>query len=159
MLSRASNNSPRGLWSDGDVMYVADESDARVYSYNMPDAIDARLSSLALSGVDFGVFASDQPEYEGVVDDGVTVTTVAAEAAQDDAVVVIDPPDADEDAAGHQVALERVSGITITVTSADGSRERVYRVRFRGPEREAPSDPHVQLLPRGCGGGLQSAHL
>ena len=107
----------------------------------MPDAIDARLASLTLSGVGFGVFASDQPEYEGVVDDGVTVTTVAAEAAQDDAVVVIDPPDADEDAGGHQVALERVSAITITVTSADDSRERVYRVRFGGPEREAPSDP------------------
>ena len=45
-LSKASNNSPRGIWSDGDVMYVADESDDRVYSYNMPDAIDARLASL-----------------------------------------------------------------------------------------------------------------
>ena len=33
---KASNNSPRGIWSDGEVMYVADESDDRVYSYNMP---------------------------------------------------------------------------------------------------------------------------
>ena len=56
MLSRASNNSPRGIWSDGDVMYVADESDDRVYSYNMPDAADARLASLTLSGVDIGEF-------------------------------------------------------------------------------------------------------
>ena len=37
-LSRASNNSPRGIWSDGDVMYVADASDNRIYTYNMPDA-------------------------------------------------------------------------------------------------------------------------
>ena len=56
-MSGASNNSPRGLWSDGAVMYVADESDAKVYSYNMPDAIDARLSSLSLSGVDIGEFS------------------------------------------------------------------------------------------------------
>ena len=56
-LSKASNNSPRGIWSDGDVMYVADESDDRVYSYNMPDAIDARLASLTLSGVDIGEFS------------------------------------------------------------------------------------------------------
>ena len=42
-LSKASNNSPRGIWSDGDVMYVADASDGKVYSYNMPNAIDARL--------------------------------------------------------------------------------------------------------------------
>ena len=50
-LSRASNSSPRGLWSDGDVMYVADKSDDKVYTYNMPDAIDARLASLTLSDV------------------------------------------------------------------------------------------------------------
>ena len=30
-------------------MYIADESDDRVYSYNMPDAIDARLATLTLS--------------------------------------------------------------------------------------------------------------
>ncbi len=28
----------------------------RVYTYNMPDAIDARLASLTLSGVDIGEF-------------------------------------------------------------------------------------------------------
>ena len=65
-LSRASNNSPRGIWSDGEVMYVADESDGRVYSYNLPDAIDARLASLSLSGVEFGEFDPGVTEYEGV---------------------------------------------------------------------------------------------
>ena len=50
-LSNASNNSPRGIWSDGDAMYVADESDEKAYTYNMPDAIDARLASLTLEGV------------------------------------------------------------------------------------------------------------
>ena len=74
-LSRASNNSPRGLWSDGDVMYVADASDGKVYSYNMPDAIDARLASLTLSAVDIGEFSSDTTEYEGVAGEGVTETT------------------------------------------------------------------------------------
>ena len=64
VLSRASNNSPRGIWSDGDVMYVADESDDRVYSYNMPDAIDARLASLTLSGVDIGEFDPGRTDYE-----------------------------------------------------------------------------------------------
>ena len=81
-LSRASNNSPRGIWSDGDVMYVADESDDRVYSYNMPDAIDARLASLSLSGVDIGEFDPRRPDYEAVVADGVTETTVEAGAMQ-----------------------------------------------------------------------------
>ena len=142
VLSRASNNSPRGIWSDGEVMYVADESDDKVYSYNMPDAIDARLASLTLSGVDIGEFSPGQTDYEGVAADGVTETTVEAEATQRRATVIVSPSDADGDPEnGHQVAVEAGSEITVTVTSADGNRTRVYRVRFGGPEHEAPSDP------------------
>ena len=138
-LSKASNNSPRGIWSDGDVMYVADESDDRVYSYNMPDAIDARLASLTLSGVDIGAFSSSNTEYEAVVADGVTETTVEAEAMQRRTDVAIDPPDADVEADGHQVALQDLGEITVTVTSADGSRERVYRVRLGEEEAAEPA--------------------
>ena len=130
-LSRASNNSPRGIWSDGDVMYVADESDDKVYTYNMPDALDARLASLTLSGVDIGEFDPDTTDYEGSVADGVTETTVVAEAMQGRTDVAIDPPDADPDTAGHQVALQGVEEITVTVTSADGSRTKTYRVAFK----------------------------
>ena len=139
-LGRASNNSPRGLWSDGEVMYVADESDDKVYSYNMPDAIDARLSSLTLSGVDIGEFAPGRTEYEAVVADGVTETRVEAGTTQGDATAVIEPADADEVAEGHQVVLEDVSEITVTVTSADGSRTKVYRVRLgdTGEQQPAP---------------------
>ena len=129
-LSKASNNSPRGIWSDGDVMYVADESDDRVYSYNMPDAIDARLASLTLSGVDIGEFSSSNTEYEAVVSEGVTATTVEAEAMQRRTDVAIDPPDADTEVDGHQVALQDLGEITVTVTSQDGSRMKVYRVQF-----------------------------
>ena len=109
-------------------MYVADESDDRVYSYNMPDAIDARLASLTLSGVDIGEFDPGRTDYEAVVADGVTETTVEAEAAQDDAVVDIAPADADGEADGYQVALQDLGEITVTVTSADGSRTKTYRV-------------------------------
>ena len=130
MLSRASNNSPRGIWSDGDVMYVADESDDRVYSYNMPDAADARLASLTLSGVDIGEFDTGRPDYEGAVGEGVTETVVTAEAMQRRTTIVIDPQDADVEADGHQVALQDLGEIAVTVTSADDSRTRVYRVQF-----------------------------
>ena len=129
-LTKASNNSPRGIWSDGDVMYVADASDGKVYTYNMPDALDARLSSLSLSGVDIGEFDRSRTDYEAVVADGVTETTVKAEAAQDDAVVEIAPADADEDADGDQIAVEGGVEITVTVTSPDESRTKVYHVRF-----------------------------
>ena len=146
VLSRAGNNSPRGLWSDGEVMYVADESDARIYTYNMPDAIDARLSSLTLSGVDIGEFSPSHEEYEAVVADGVTETTVDAAAMQRRTDVDIHPPDIDEAAEGYQVALEDLGEITVTVTSADGSRERVYRVRL-GEEEVAELAPEEAAEP------------
>ena len=145
-LSKASNNSPRGIWSDGDVMYVADESDDRVYSYNMPDAIDARLASLTLSGVDIGEFSSDRTEYDAVVGEGVTATTVEAEAMQRRTTVAIDPPDADVEADGHQVALQDLGEITVTVTSQDGSRTRVYRVQFPDTGWDPARDPWPHCL-------------
>ena len=145
-LSRASNNSPRGLWSDGDVMYVADESDDRVYTYNMPDAIDARLASLTLSGVDIGEFDPGRTEYEAVVADGVTETTVEAGAMQPRTDIAIDPPDADMEANGHQVALQDLGEITVTVTSQDGSRTEVYRVRFPETGWDPARDPWPHCL-------------
>ncbi len=139
-LSKASNNSPRGIWSDGEVIYVADESDDKVYSYNMPDAIDARLAALTLSGIEIGEFTGDRTEYEGVAAEGVTETTVEAATVQRRTTVLIEPADADgDDTNGHQLALEGIDAITVTVTSADGSRTRVYRVRLEGgAAQEAP---------------------
>jgi len=130
-LSRASNNSPRGIWADGDVMYVADASDGKVYTYNMPDAIDARLASLTLSGIDIGEFDPERTDYEGAIATGMTETTVEAGAVQRHTDLAIDPPDADgDDTNGHQVALAGVTEITIAVTSADGTRTKTYRVSF-----------------------------
>ena len=141
-LSRASNNSPRGIWSDGDIMYVADASDGKVYTYNMPDAIDARLATLNLSGVDFGEFDGRWTDYEGVPGEGVTETTIEATAVQRRTDVAFDPPDADgNEANGHQVSLDRVEEITVTVISADGSRTRVYRVTVQRPEVELALAP------------------
>ena len=136
-LSSSSNNSPRGIWSDGDVMYVVDQSDDKLYTYNMPDAIDARLAAFTLSGVDFGEFDGGQTEYEGVPGEGVTETTVEATSVQRRTEVAIHPTDADgNEANGHQVSLQGVSEVTVTVTSAEGNRTRVYRVTVQRPEVE-----------------------
>ena len=40
-------------------MYVADASDGKVYTYNMPDAIDARLATLSLSGLDMSASSTE----------------------------------------------------------------------------------------------------
>ncbi len=134
-LTRAGNNSPRGIWSDGVLMYVVDAHDDRIYTYNMPPDIDARLASLTLSDVDIGEFSSYRTEYTGVPGDGVTVTTIVAVATQPDAAV--EPARADEDGDsrnGHQVGVAGDPEITVTVTSPDGSRTRVYRVQIESAE-------------------------
>ena len=128
-LPSAGNNSPRGISSDGDVLYVADASNGRVYTYNMPAVIDARLASLALEGIDIA-FGHDTLEYHGIPVGGATQTTVTARAARAGATIAVTPADADADASGHQVSLDGASEITVTVTSPDGSRTRVYRVHL-----------------------------
>ena len=55
--------------------------------------------------------------------------------------VAIDPPDADVEADGHQVEVEGLTEVTITVTSADGSRTRVYRVAFEPLAMELALSP------------------
>ena len=105
-----------------------------------PDA--ARLASLTLSGVAIGEFSGSRTQYAGVAGEGVTQTTVVAAAVQGAASILIEPADAAGDALnGHQVALEEGrTAISVTVTAADGSRTRVYRVWIGGAaERREPS--------------------
>ena len=160
-LSGASNNSPRGIWSDGDFMYVVDESDDRVYTYNMPDALDARLASLTLSGVEIGEFDAGTTEYEGTPAEGVTETTVEASALQRRTDVAIAPPDADKAAEGHQIVLDGISAITVTVTSADGTRTKVYRVNLAVPPAELALTPVWTAIewPGGAAAAIAEAGL
>ena len=61
--------------------------------------------------------------------------------------VAIHPPDADGDESnGYQVAIEGLGEITITVTSGDGSREEVYRVRFAEAAWDPARDPWPHCL-------------
>ena len=141
-LSRASNNSPRGIWSDGDVMYVVDGSDGKVYTYNMPDAIEAqpRLAD------------PERPRYRRVRWRAHRVCRHprrggsrrrpsrpqpcnGAPNSPSTRRMLTRRPD------GHQVALEGATEITVTVTSADGSRTKTYRVTVRRPEVEMELAP------------------
>ena len=38
-LHDAGNRSPRGIWSDGETMWVVDADDGKVYAYSMPDGL------------------------------------------------------------------------------------------------------------------------
>ena len=121
-------------------MYVADENDRRVYTYNMPGAWDARLASLTLSGADIGDFSPLREEYASETVPHGNVATLRAVPARHGASVVIEPADHDGDpGTGHQLRLLPGLEITITVTSPDGSRERLYRLLIGGEERERPA--------------------
>ena len=112
----------------------------------MPDVIDARLATFTLSGVEFGEFDPGVTEYEGVAGEGVTETRVEAEAVQRRADVDIDAPDADGEVERHQIALQDLSEIAVTVTSADGSRTKTYRVRLGETEQESVPEPWPHCL-------------
>ena len=131
-LLRAGNGDPRGIWSDGGVIYVADDRDDKIYTYNMPDAIDARLESLTLSEIAIGKFWPWRKSYAPILLGGLTDTTVEATAFQEEATVTPAPADIDSDPEnGHQADVADKHEISITVTSPDGSRTRVYRVSMR----------------------------
>ena len=141
-LLKAGNGDARGIWSDGDTMYVVDEQDDKVYTYNIPDAIIAQLASLSLGDIDsdidididIGEFSTNRLDYTAIAAQGVSATTVAVEALHEAATVEIEPGDADGDHTnGHQIILEAESTITITVTSEDGSRTTNYQVQVSKP--------------------------
>ncbi len=134
------NGDPRGLWSDGGLMYVADLTDDRVYfTTELPASKDTRLAWLALIGVDIGEFASGRTSYDGVVVDGVIVD---ARAVRPGATVTVAPGDADGNPDnGHQVAVDKGGEITVTVTSEDGLRSQVYRVRIEDPDPGSEPGP------------------
>ena len=64
-LLKAGNGNPRGIWSDGDVVYVADEQDDKLYTYNLPDSIIAQLASLSLNELELDEFSPNRFEYGG----------------------------------------------------------------------------------------------
>ncbi len=61
-------------------------------------------------------------------------------AAQSGATVAVAPGDADAAARGHQVTLPGTSAVAVTVTSADGTRMRDYRVTL------VPAGPAAECL-------------
>ena len=147
-LLQSGNGDPRGIWSDGEVVYVADARDDRVYSYNLPDAIDARLGSLSLEPLELPGFSPQQQRYELSVDGDISQSTVEAAPAHEGAVVEISPVDTDGNPQnGHQVALAEETEIEITVTSEDGSRTRVYVIAIERENRVPMGDriPPLEL--------------
>ena len=159
-LLKAGNGEARGIWSDGETLWVADAEDGDVNSYNLPDAVQAYLGSLSLSGLELGEFSPLRYAYEAALPSGVTETTVEATATQAAAAVAIEPVDADPETEGRQVSLAGLSEIAVTVTSADGSRTRVYRVALsRAQANRAPEARDIPALGLTAGGEAAALRL
>ena len=103
---------------------------------------DATLSSLSVDGTGVDGFASGVHDYGlGVAHDAASAT-VAAVAAEPVAQVTITPADADPDAEGHQVSLDRGSNVvTVAVAATDGVAEAVYRLTISRPRPPPPPTP------------------
>lgn len=92
---------------------------------------DSSLASLTVAGQDVSL-SEDQLEYAITVGNDVTMSDVLAVATNSNATISVDGPQ--ELAVGENV-------ITITVTSEDGSSEKVYTVKVtrEEPKAEAPA--------------------
>lgn len=133
-LESAGNDQPRGLWSDGITMWVADAKDDKIYAYRLSTqepslSEDNNLASLELAGAEWlPNFDSRTDFYRAVtIDYDVAHVQVVAVAIHESASVEISPPDNDPNTPGHYVALSTGDDttITITVTSENGNA-RVY---------------------------------
>ena len=152
-LSAAGNRRPLSIWSDGDTMWVGNETisgfsitDGKIYSYNMPPSANANLRELSLSGITLNEdFAADRTAYTATAT--AASTTVTATPSHSAAVAVITPDDADA-ADGHQVTLadNAVTTITVTVTAQDGATRKVYTVAVTRGSVSASDDATLSAL-------------
>ena len=96
------------------------------------------LSSLELSGIEFGPFDSAVTRYEHTVVNIGGMTTVTATPTDSEATVAITLADASDVEDGHQVKLLGETTVTVTVTAQDGSTTTNYTVSLD------------VLIPSGC---------
>jgi len=97
-------------------------------SNNILDPVQVRLRRLVLSGLEIGEFRPYIVDYSASVPLDESMTTVVAIAMHDSTAILIEPPDADQGEAGHQVALGEVGQIVVTVSSIDTTESRSYRI-------------------------------
>ena len=126
------NHYPRGLWSDGETMWVVDSNDDKIYAYHLSDT--AGLRSLEVSDAQLSpAFRKSIVEYSAEVANTITNVLITAVADRSEDSVTISPTDADPNTDGHQVALsEGANTITITVTPSNTKLPgRAYTVTVR----------------------------
>ena len=113
---------PKGLWSDGGMMWIGFYS---IVGFYLPT--QAALDSLSVSDADIGTFNSWSTSYSATVADTTDTVTVEAAAQHNDASVVILPADTDPDTPEHQISLSPGEN-TITVTAGTYNHTMTYTI-------------------------------
>ena len=102
-------------------------------------ALDASLSGLTLSGIDFGTFASGTTSYTADVSDSVSQTTVTPAVNDSGASYVVKLGGVEDD--DREISLAVGSNvITIEVTAEDGETTRTYTVTVTRAEPPSTDD-------------------
>ena len=126
---------------------VAAEDDKTTQTYSVtvtrtaPPALDATLSALTLSGIDFGTFASGTTSYTASVANSVSQTTVTPTVNHAEATYVI-KLDGVTDADGLVLLSVGSNVITVEVTAEDDSTTQTYTVTVT---RAAPESNRERL--------------
>ena len=111
------------------------------FTVTEPPSSDATLSSLTLSGVDFGTFDPATTGYAASVANDVAETTVTPTVNDDGAAYVI-KLDGDVDEDGTVALAEGENTISVVVTAEDGNTARTYTVTVtRASAEPTPSSP------------------
>ena len=125
------SSAARGVWSDGETMWIADASPDKIYSFNTAAVTDATLSGLTVDGAEVpGVGPDRTGPYDFGVFHTVSQVTIAATPTDNAATVSYSATDADTSTDGHQVNLSSGRNtVTVTVTAADGTTTQDYVLR------------------------------
>ena len=127
-LAAAGNTGPWGIWSDGTTMWVADSGKNRIFSYNMPNRVDATLKGLTIIPTDIADFSPGVTAYHLGVANDVAQLWVMPTVNQPGATIDIEGTSITSGAA-HAISLsEGRNDVAITVTADDGRTTKDYTV-------------------------------
>ncbi len=151
------NSDPRGIWSDGRVIWVADRVDYRIYSYQLPPTPPppppvATLRRLEVVDVNMlkPTFDPETTFYHATVANSVDKAQLIATPTHDKADIVVSYINKEGVKVsgrhpGSPMDLYVVGGdnvITVEVTSSDGLQTKTYKVAVW---RMSPEQPAYQI--------------
>ena len=128
-LAGADNRHPRAITATTTTMFVLDDGNVKVYSYNHPRSPNTSLSGITVDGNSIPRFFPAGNSFEHGVAHDTPQVTIAATALHPQESVAITPADSDTTTDGHQVSLSAGrNSVTVTVTASNAVATKTYTV-------------------------------